>query len=652
MNTKNPIHLFFFIVGLIFTFSATQVNAQKSNITFEKQYFTISKAAVTNVSDIKEDFFPSLQLIDAPQPGGENYNKKLDEIKAKIVQKQISQDHFSRRGTTADTVLIGKSFTANEPTGAPNDNSLAISNGGWIVSVVNSAIYMLNVEDEGTNNTPIEISLRAFSESLGTHNNAFDPKVIYDHEEDRFILLFLEGFNSPNSKIIVAFSQTNDPSGTWNLYSIPGNPFDNETWTDYPMMAINGGEMFLSINLLKDDSSWISGFEKTIIWQIDKMSAYNGANNLSLLLWDQNYTEGQMPVRNAIPVKHGIDFNGPNQYFLSNRNFAESNDSIFLIELTGGLGDTNAEIKVDIFQSDLAYGAPPNVNQKGSIKTLLTNDGRILGAFMENNQIHFSSTSVVEETGNAGIYHGRIKNINTDSLNISATMISDSILNYAYPNLSFSGLAPEDDQFILTFSHASSEHYAGHSVLFYNEGSYSNVTMVKPGDRTIGNNFSGNQRWGDYSGSQTKYNELGVVWTSGTYGKQPNYRGTWIAELFSPDTTFLIEQEDTTIVENPDSTMTDTSLVAIQTLRTNLVKTYPNPAKDFVTIEFDLTETAILNIALFNNEGALLRNILKQEAQPGLNQFKFATSTLPPGIYYIKINDKDKKIYTQKIIIQ
>ena len=640
MSTSKSFFLILFLFNLQNSYSQVSQVSSVSQITFNKNERVIPQAGITDISKIKFDFFPTLELIEAPHPGGFQYHELIQKIKSKEEDSKPTFESDRYKGGELESPKIGISFTANQATGIPNDNSIAFSNDGWMVSVVNSTVYMINVNSNDT--IPTEISLSAFSESLGTYYQSYDPRILYDHLADRFILLFLNGFSSDKSNVIVAFSQSNNPTDKWNLYKIPGNPFDNEKWTDYPMMAINEKELFVSVNLIEDNKGWMTGFAKTIIWQIDKFKAYDGDENLNIMLWDQNYTENEMPIRNAIPVKGGMNLLNSNQYFLSNRNFSERNDSIFLIELTNSLGQSNTAIKVDILKSNVKYGLPAVANQKGSPQNLMTNDARILGAFIENNQIHFVSTTSIQGSGRTGIYHGNIKNISDVDIDLTGQIISDDQLNFAYPNLSFSGQAPEDDQFILTFGHASQEDYPGHSMIFYNKGLYSNVEIVKKGENCIGDSQQvGNKRWGDYTGSQMQHNKLGVIWTSGTYGKSNTSRGTWIAQVISPETNFL-EELNTNIV----------NLTSNITNNRNKISTYPNPTRENVYIEFELTYPLVLDIGLYNIQGELITNILNKEAQAGINKLKISTNSLSSGIYFLRIANNTTLLTNRKIIIQ
>ena len=93
---------------------------------------------------------------------------------------------------------------------------------------------------------------------------------------------FLSGRGPNDSKTIIGFSTTSNPADPWNVYEIGGNPLNNNTWTDYPQVALTTNELFYTVNLLKSGQGWIEGFDRTIIWQIDKHSGFDGDDSLKL----------------------------------------------------------------------------------------------------------------------------------------------------------------------------------------------------------------------------------------------------------------------------------------------------------------------------------------------------------------------------------
>ena len=80
----------------------------------------------------------------------------------------------------------------------------------------------------------------------------------------------LNGFDPLYQLYHRCLSQTNDPAGLWNLYALPGNPKDNDRWTDYPMIALTEGELFLTGNLIIPGEPWQTGFSETLIWQMSR----------------------------------------------------------------------------------------------------------------------------------------------------------------------------------------------------------------------------------------------------------------------------------------------------------------------------------------------------------------------------------------------
>ena len=80
--------------------------------------------------------------------------------------------------------------------------------------------------------------------------NDYDPKVIYDPMEDRFVLIFLLGNAPPSTYIVTCFPETSDPTGDWNVYFLDGDPFSTGHWSDYPAIALSEEELFITINLL------------------------------------------------------------------------------------------------------------------------------------------------------------------------------------------------------------------------------------------------------------------------------------------------------------------------------------------------------------------------------------------------------------------
>jgi hypothetical protein len=81
------------------------------------------------------------------------------------------------------------------------------------------------------------------------------------------------------------------------------------------------------------------------------------------------------------------------------------------------------------------------------------------------------------------------------------------------------------------------------------------------------------------------------------------------------------------------------------------LKLSPNPIKSSATLEFDLAEDAIVQIAIYDKQGALVRDVVKQKFSAGHVRVKFSPSDLPTGNYYICLFSGKKKGIQRCVII-
>jgi len=621
------------LLFFVFTFCSAQNGVQSS-------FHNIPKSAKVNIQDIDKDFFPSISQLEVPPPDGDGFKAFLQ------AQKQKQKERFNKNEQplinqqkqmqSADPMLVYDGFTANpQSSGSPNDNDMAIANNGWLVSVINSSIYMIDTDDEDAEAT--NISLSAFIQPLGTYSFTYDPKVEYDPVWDRFVMVFLNGTTSNNTDILVAFSEGNNPTLGWNLYEIPGNPFNApDLWSDYPMIAFTSQEMFITINQIIEGVSWQEGFSETLIWQIDKSSGYF-EQDLQTRLWS-NIQFGGKPIRNLIPIQGGYGLKGPDIFFLSDRNFDVTNDTIFVLNLTGAYNDDETELIIKYGISDQAYGVPPEARQPGD-RFLQTNDARILGGKFENGHIHFAGNSVNPNTGNATVFYGFIEDPYAENPAIDGTIIHSDSLDFGYPNLSFTGQLPDDEQYILTFNYTSPDHPTGMAGLFYNDEGFSELTIIREGLSYIGSTVGGGSyRWGDYSGSQRKYDEFGVVWASGSYGKLEPFNGgsskTWVTKIGSPDTIY-------TFVNTP---LIEQSINA---------KIGPNPSTNFIQVILDVPQKTVYNFSIYNANGQLVETLTNARIKAGSNRFSFSTEPLANGIYFLVVTDQlsNTKVLDKRFVV-
>lgn len=614
------------LLSFLFVFMSQIVGAQKFSLKQTQKSYP--KLKNMRLADLPLDVLYKAEEMSKHMHFAEN-KKKVDALRKRRFVNKLDKTYSET--TQSITPQLGVNFNGH-PTGSrgiPNDNNMAISNDGWIVSVQNSIVRVFNPNGEAQLIRSLEFMA---SGQVGRLERSFDPKIMYDPLADRFIMVFLEGNTSTTSKIIVGFSQSNLPTGQWSFYALDGSPFGDKRWSDYPIIAFNESDLFITVNMLEDGGSWIEDFAESVIWQVSLRDGYNGMEQLSTnLLSDITFNEKY--IWSVCPVKCG---SAPNRdetmYFLSVRPGDLKNDTLFLHTLSGNVR-SESKYQVEVFKSPLKYGIPPSGFQPNGGKGLHTNDARVLDAFFEQNKIQYVQTTNIIDKNMPGVYHGIL---DLDKREIQANYIYSDTFDYAYPSIAFAGNHKFPNASVITFSHSSELNFPGTSAIFYNqidgyEGIYSKILKVKEGKRLI--NYSTNDsnvRWGDYTSIQTKYGQEGILWLSGSFGdeNQPSGYGTWLAQLSTnPKLHVQLDEGD--------------------------MQLFPNPSNAMVNLQVFLNAQKTLKVTVCSQLGQKVYESSQVTTSPGLFNYQLSTDFLAKGLYILSISElSGKPIISKKLIVR
>ena len=620
-----------FILTLIFAFLQFKSFSQT---TYLSKRLTVKKTFTKKLSDIVVDYKISLQNLEAPFEGNDSYRYYLQELKKEIAKRYPAKKQFSTSrisgDSKVDTPLVEMAFQGNKYNySVPNDNTLAVSKSGIVLSAINTNLIFYDTKNDSLLKT---ISLNVFSDTLtAISSHQYDPKVIYDYQSDRFIVVNLSGASSDaSSHIVVGFQKGADVLGEWSFYAFEGNPLNDTSWTDFPAISLTNDELFITGNLLRYGGSWQTSFKQSVIWQIDKHAGFNGDTAVGAKIYSDIKFNG-VNVRNIHPVMGGDGFFGPEMYFMSNKNFSIQNDTFFLMKTTGLLSATSTKLKVNLIKSNQKYGAPPNPKMPAN-KRLATNDARVLGAIYQNGVLQFVGNTLDASSGFATFYHGLITNPDTATIAKLILYKSDS-LQFGYPNISYCGTNSESLHSFITFNYTADSINPGFAAIFFEkEGSYSPLKVLKEGETYMNVLFGTLQRWGDYSGSQPAYGEPGKVWVCGTYGKlNPGQRvyGTWISKIAS--------------------TTKDPSF---QPPLTGYGKVYPNPTTEsYFNLVFEVPSDIKITVEVIDINGRIITLMQDYAAKNGRNQLKFSTLPLAHGTYFLRISSRGIVFHTEQFVV-
>jgi PKD repeat protein len=624
--------------------------------------------------------------------------QRLKALKAaKLIEKRNTKIAGTSGNTNnkAATPIVNANFNGNAfDFSTPSDNSMAISNGGIIVSAINSTLNYYN-----TNGTLIaSSSFNSIVNDPTLNGKYFDPKVLYDAGADRFIFVILHDATPATSKVIVGFSQTNDPTAGWFIYVLSGDPLNDNSWFDYPSIAVSGQDLFIAGNLF--DASDV--FRQTIVFQMEKTPAFSGGT-VSFSTW--NNISGS-PF-NILPVSFGQQGNyGPGIFMVSSS--PSSSGSYSLFDITNDLGSSPAMNRFIV--PTTTYSAPADASQAGSGDLVATNDSRALSGFFLDNTVHFVH-NVDVLSGWSGIRYTRI-DVNTRTAT-SSNFGNAGVEDYAFPAIASFGGTATNKSVMISFQVSSSSDFPGVGVVNCDQNMvWSAKRIVKAGDNFV-DIVPGDERWGDYTGMARKQNATApTVWLAASYANNSNTYTARIAEITagdvpvvnfsgtptsgqvplvvqfqdnstlatgrkwtfpggtpststsaSPVVTYIapgdydVTLEATNVFGSAQETKTDyinakISTVGVEeTANATSAAVFPNPVADHFKVSFDMAETAMIQVAIFTIDGKKVTTLFEGMAKTGKNVFSFNTMSLDNGIYFIHINQGAKQLVNEKLVV-
>ena len=356
----------------------------------------------------------------------------------------------------------------------------------------------------------VPISLNAFWGTTGT----FDPKVLYDPYNDRWIITACANAYSSNSTLLIAVSQTDDPTGFWNSYSIDVDN-TNTTWFDYPSIGFCQDKIVVSGNMFSTSGPFTGS--QTYVFL--KSELYSGVPVPNI----GRITAGTGSGGTFVPAIT-YDNNVTTMYLLQRWNGNSGGVGILnLYSLTGnGIYTFTTLGFVQIAQP--WYTLNPSAPQLGSSNKIDNNDDRIQNLVYRNGSLWSTHavalpaasptrTSVqwweINPLTRAVNQFGRIDD------NTGATF-------YAFPSIAVNAC----NDVLIGYSCFSSTKFASAAYSFRAATDASNTlgtpVISRNGDAKYYKTFGGtNNRWGDYSSTMVDPDDL-AFWTLQEYAAFPS----------------------------------------------------------------------------------------------------------------------------------
>jgi hypothetical protein len=288
----------------------------------------------------------------------------------------------------------------------PPDSS-ATAGPNHLVNVVNTDIQwftksgtLQNTQRLGKNGSNATGSFFAAQTPL---TGTFDPKVVYDPYNGRFVVVSLERTSSPSqtARILIAVSDDSDPNGTWYTRAINTKLTISgaATWLDYPGLAVDANAVYVTGNMFAFSGTPFSGgtssFGGSRVWIISKSGLYTGGAPTSANAYDPSALAGlssenftMMPT-----MMYGSAPGATGTFLVSSGWTSSSNELLSVIRVSNPLASptfANTFVNVGNVNSNGSALAP--VPQLGTANTINPDDQRMYSAVWRNNTIWAANT--------------------------------------------------------------------------------------------------------------------------------------------------------------------------------------------------------------------------------------------------------------------
>jgi hypothetical protein len=398
---------------------------------------------------------------------------------------------------------------ADDNTSIPPDTTGAVS-GDHVFEGLNNNVLIFNRGGV----LQSQMTLDRFWDVFPDPVDAFDPRAVWDPFGQRFIFISTANPQRATSKLLIAVTATNDPTGQWISNAVPVDPaLQGEVWLDFPSVGFTEDKITVQVNLFTLAGNLFAG-SSIYVWE--KSSLYDPPHQPQVRLFTLREDGAcQVPASTYVPGE-------ATQYLVSTANGDSQGSGYYAIyEITGSVaGGTVALNPLGYVQTPgttwAATTAADPAPQLGSPHTIDAGDDRILSVVLRGEGLWFSHTAFLPADGpvrsmaqwlqvRVGAWSvlqlGRLGNVDGDSF-------------VAFPTIAVN--ANEDA--LLGFAHFTPNQFGSGGYAYRAAadppGTLRSIQLYAAGLSTYFKTFGGTKnRWGDYSATQVDPFDDRGFWT-------------------------------------------------------------------------------------------------------------------------------------------
>jgi hypothetical protein len=402
----------------------------------------------------------------------------------------------------------------------------------------------------------------------------FDPKVIYDQEAGRFVVVALSGAASASSRIYVAVSTSNDPTGTWNYGMISGNVLIGSTnhWSDFPGVGMDTEALYITNNVFSVAANAFGGVR---LWIVPKEPFYSGGVFSNAIYDPIALATGDATI--ATTTSPALRFGGSagdGNWMVQYSGLSDGTNEFFgMFRVRSPLSAPTFEYRfVNLGDVDNTAVALPAAAQRGTGILIASNDRRVSNnPVWRGNDVYAAATTLPASGADAGQSTARWWRINVSgtlpALGDSGAIGGEDLVPGAvttFPSIAVDaagnlGIGMSVSAPTLFASAAYTTRLSTDPA-----GTTEPLALMREGTDYYQRRFGGTlNRWGDYSGTASdpstgrfwSYNQYAATRGTVTATGQDGRYGTAWGEYSPLITAALLTRRTVTSSEDPSSNL-------------------------------------------------------------------------------------------------
>jgi len=437
----------------------------------------------------------------------------------------------------------------------PPDPGLAVGN-GFVVETVNAALAVYDANTGSLRQGPTALNQffrlkPEITRSSGINGDfTSDPRSYYDAQLQRWFVTVVAIATNPQNgdllaptRLLIAVSETNDPTQGWKIYGIDTTSHGSEgcpCFGDQPVIGADSHGLFISTNAF----SLHEGFAGVQIYALSKQLLAGGAVP-PIVHWNNPKLPGgfafsvQPSIRSSLTadgVANGVEYLTS---VADIRNMLDRRIAVWAITNTASLANETPALRLRAtIIATQPFGVPPDAVQKqgetrlGSLlseKTeyIATNDQRMQQAVFADGKLWSALTTIVaigdDPTPHAGLAYFVLRpSVSNDSA-VRAEIVKQGYVTVANADLFHPAIAVRPNgEGAIAFTLSGAQYYPSSAFATLNQNGAGAVQIVAagtaPSDGFSGYKYfggGGSGRSGDYSAATV--DERGSIWIASEY---------------------------------------------------------------------------------------------------------------------------------------